>query len=139
MKYSQLLHLVDDEPLFETSLLVKEGGSPYHAQRRLVDWTKGGKVTRLRRGLYTLPKSHRQVEPHPFVVANRLVPNSYISLEMALRYYNLITVYSTPITTSRSSIVICWEASCYFTAFLSQRTRHLRFVMVSDSAKSACT
>ncbi|MEA3441347.1 MAG: hypothetical protein U9R58_13805, partial [Chloroflexota bacterium] len=105
MRYSQLLHIVDDEPLFETSLLAKAESSPYHAQRRLADWTKAGKVTQLRRGLYTLPKSRRLIEPHPFVVANRLVPNSYISLEMALRYYNMIPEHVaaiTSVTTGRS-------------------------------------
>jgi len=104
MRYAQLLNLMGDEPLFETSLMAEQEPSPYHAQRRLVDWTKTGKVVPLRRGLYALPRPLRQVEPHPFVVANRLVPNSYISLEMALRHYNLIPEHVavvTSVTTGR--------------------------------------
>jgi len=104
MRYAQLLNLVGDEPLFETATLAEQEPSPYHAQRRLVDWTKAGKVVPLRRGLYALPKPLRAVEPHPFVVANRLVPNSYISLEMALRHYNLIPEHVavvTSVTTGR--------------------------------------
>jgi len=98
MRYSQLLHMLGEEPLFETSLLAEKEASSYRAQRRLVDWAKTGKVVPLRRGLYALPKSQRQVDPHPFVVANRLVPSSYISLEMALRYYNLIPEHVAVIT-----------------------------------------
>jgi len=98
MRYSQLLKIVGDEPLFETALLAEQEDSLYRAQRRLADWTKAGKVLPLRRGLYTLPKKHRQIEPHPFVVANRLVPNSYISLEMALRHYNLIPEHVAVVT-----------------------------------------
>jgi len=36
--------------------------------------------------------------PHPFVVANQLVPTSYISLEMVLGYYSLIPEYVAVIT-----------------------------------------
>ena len=98
MRYSQLLHIVGGEPLFETSLLAAREASPYQAQRRLADWTKAGKVVPLRRGLYALPKTQRLFDPHPFQVANRLAANSYVSLEMALRYYNLIPEHVAVIT-----------------------------------------
>jgi len=38
------------------------------------------------------------IPPHPFVVANQLVPASYISLEMVLGYYSLIPEYVAVIT-----------------------------------------
>jgi predicted transcriptional regulator of viral defense system len=109
MKYAQLLNLVGDEPLFETAMMAEQEPSPYHAQRRLVDWTKTGKVVPLRRGLYALPRPLRQVEPHPFVVANRLVPNSYISLEMALRHYNLIPEHVAVVTSVTTGRPGEWE------------------------------
>lgn len=98
MRYSQLLDIVGPEPLFETSLLVAGNVSPYQSQRRLTDWSKAGKVTRLRRGLYVLPKRVRALEPHPYVIANRLVAGSYVSLEMALAYYSLIPEHVAVIT-----------------------------------------
>ena len=104
MRYSQLLQIVQEEPLFETSLLTVGNVSPYQAQRRLADWSKAGKVVPLRRGLYALPKAKRPFEPHPFQVANRLVVGSYVSLEMALRYYSLIPEHVavvTSVTTGR--------------------------------------
>ncbi len=109
MRYTQLLHLVGEEPLFETSMLAAQEPTPYHAQRRLADWTKTGKVIPLRRGLYALPRSRRQVEPHPFVVANRLVPNSYVSLEMALRHYNLIPEHVAVVTSVTTGRPGAWE------------------------------
>lgn len=98
MRYSQLLDIVGPEPLFETSLLVAGNVSPYQSQRRLTDWSKAGKVTKLRRGLYVLPKRVRALEPHPYVIANRLVAGSYVSLEMALAYYSLIPEHVAVIT-----------------------------------------
>lgn len=98
MRYSQLLNIVGDEPLFESPLLTAGAVSPQHVHRRLTDWSNAGKVTPLRRGLYVLPKALRTAEPHPFVVANKLVAGSYVSLEMALRYYSLIPEHVTVIT-----------------------------------------
>ena len=109
MRYAQLLQLLGPEPLFETAWLAEHEGSSYRVQRRLVDWAKTGKVTPLRRGLYVLPRPQRQTEPHPFVVANRLVPHSYISLEMALRHYNLIPEHVAVVTSVTTGRPREWE------------------------------
>jgi len=104
MRYSEFLQIVGDNPLFETSLLAAGNVSSYQAQRRLTDWSKAGKVIALRRGFYALPKDKRQIEPHPFQVANQLVAGSYVSLEMALGYYSMIPEHVaivTSITTGR--------------------------------------
>lgn len=53
----------------------------------------------LRRGLYALAPPYRKLEPHPFVVANRLVPGSYVSCQSALAHFGLIPE-STPAVTS---------------------------------------
>ncbi|MEZ4710630.1 MAG: hypothetical protein R3A44_25755 [Caldilineaceae bacterium] len=98
MRYSQLQKIVGQEPVFETTLLAAGNELAYQTQRRLSDWSKAGKVTPLRRGLYVLPKAVRTTEPHPFVIANRLVAGSYVSLEMALGYYSLIPEHVAVIT-----------------------------------------
>ena len=98
MRYAHLLKIIGEEPVFETPLLMVGTVSPYQAQRRLTDWSKSGKVKRLRRGLYVLPKAARVVEPHPFIIANKLVAGSYISLEMALSHYSLIPEHVAVIT-----------------------------------------
>jgi predicted transcriptional regulator of viral defense system len=100
MRWQQLQHIIQDEPLFETSLLLTADVSHHQAQRQLSDWAKAQKVIQLRRGIYTLPNQN----PHPFVVANRLVSGSYVSLQMALAYYHLIPEHVavvTSVTTQR--------------------------------------
>ena len=51
---------------------------------------KAGELHRLRRGLYLLAKPYRAYECHPYAVAQRLAPGSYISAETALSYHGWI-------------------------------------------------
>jgi hypothetical protein len=100
MRRHNLQSIPDDQPLFETSLLMTGDTTPQQAQRRVSDWTRAGKIVRLRRGIYTLLHHN----PHPFVVANHLVPDSCVSLQMALAYYHLIPEHVavvTSVTTGR--------------------------------------
>jgi predicted transcriptional regulator of viral defense system len=98
MHYSHLLETLGNEVLFSTSLLVVGNNTQYQVQRRLSDWSKAKKIVKLRRGLYVLPKTKRSFEPHPYLIANRLVTGSYVSLETALRHYNLIPEHVAVIT-----------------------------------------
>ena len=100
MRWRQLQQIVQDQPLFETSLLLTGDLTRHQAQRQLSDWAKAKKVIQLRRGIYTLPHKN----PHPFIVANHLVPGSYVSLQMALAHYHLIPEHVavvTSVTTQR--------------------------------------
>lgn len=94
MRWPQLDHIVSDQPLFESSLLLAGDLTPHQVQRQLSDWTRAEKVIQLRRGLYALPDRN----PHPFTVANHLVPGSYVSLQMALSYYHLIPEHVAAVT-----------------------------------------
>jgi hypothetical protein len=49
--------------------------------------------------LYALAPPYRKTEPHPFVVANRLVRGSYVSLHSALAHHGLIPEH-VPVVTS---------------------------------------
>ncbi len=100
MRWKELQHIIQDQPLFETSLLLTGNVTRHNAQRQLSDWTAVQKIIQLRRGVYALPDK----SPHPFIVANRLVMGSYVSLQMALSYYHLIPEHVavvTSITTQR--------------------------------------
>jgi len=100
MRWRQLQHIVQDQSLFESSLLLTGDVTRHQAQRQLSDWTSAKKVIQLRRGLYALPHQN----PHPFIVANHLVAGSYVSLQMALAYYHLIPEHVaivTSVTTQR--------------------------------------
>ena len=104
MEFEELLHIVGQEPVFPTGLLLAGDVNPDHIRRQLVRWTASGKVYQLRRGLYALAPPYQQVKPHPFLVANHLVRPSYVSLQSALAYYGLIPEYvptTTSVTTDR--------------------------------------
>jgi len=99
MKFKELLSIVEDEPIFATSLLLSGNVDPVDVRRQLSRWAANGRVNRLRRGLYALAAPYRKVKAHPFVVANRMVRPSYVSLQSALGFFGLIPE-SVPVTTS---------------------------------------
>lgn len=99
MKFKELLEFVQEEPVFETSVLLSGRVDPTDIRRQLSRWTSNGRLYRLRRGLYALAPPFQKARPHPFVIANRLVRASYVSLQAALGYHGLIPE-AVPITTS---------------------------------------
>jgi len=99
MKFARLLEIVGDEPVFETELLLAGEANPAAIRRQLSLWTKAGRLYQLRRGLYALAAPYQKVKPHPFLIANRMVTPSYVGLQSALAYYDLIPEYA-PVTTS---------------------------------------
>ena len=99
MEFRELIEIVGDEPVFETGLLLAGNVDPADVRRQLSRWTKAGRLYQLRRGLYALAPPFQKVKPHPFLVANRMVRASYVSLQSTLAYYGLIPEY-VPVVTS---------------------------------------
>jgi hypothetical protein len=94
MKFAELLALVGDQPLFETGLLLAGEVDPNDVRRQLSRWMRSGRIRQLRRGLYMLAPPYQNVVPHPFLVANALVPGSYVSAQSALAFYGFIPEYA---------------------------------------------
>ncbi len=91
MKYEELLNTFADRPFFETAdLLTMFPEKEAQVLPRLSRWVAAGKLVRLRRGKYVLPTQFRTRVPHPFHISNFLYSPSYISLQTALEYYQLI-------------------------------------------------
>jgi predicted transcriptional regulator of viral defense system len=103
MNFQRLVEIVGDEPVFETGLLLAGDMDPADVRRQLSRWTKAGRIYQLRRGLYALAPPFQKVKPHPFLVANRLVRGSYVSLQSALAHYGLIPE-AAPVTTSVTTV-----------------------------------
>jgi len=104
MKFAALLAAVGDEPVFETGFLLAGDVDSADLRRQLSRWVRSGQLVQLRRGLYALAPPYRKTEPHPFLVANRLVRGSYVSLQSALAHHGLIPEHVpviTSITTGR--------------------------------------
>jgi predicted transcriptional regulator of viral defense system len=107
MKWDDLLAKVGREPVFRASLLEVGSVSGPELRVQLSRWVRSGRLAQLRRGVYALAPPHRQVDPHPFLVAQCLRKNAYVSLQSALAYHGLIpenvpTV--TCVTTGRSEV-----------------------------------
>ena len=99
VKFASLLATVGDEPVFETGFLLAGDVDPADLRRQLSRWVTSGKLVPLRRGLYALAPPYRKTEAHPFLVANRLVRGSYVSLQSALAHHGLIPEH-VPVVTS---------------------------------------
>ena len=99
MDFTDLLDTIRAEPLFDTGLLLCGDANPADIRRQLSRWKRTGKIYQLRRGLYCLAPPYQKAHPHPFLVANRLLPASYVSLHSALAYYGMIPEH-VPVTTS---------------------------------------
>ncbi len=114
MKFERLLALVGDQPLFETGLLLSGDVDPADVRRQLSRWVGSGRIRQLRRGLYTLAPPYQNIVPHPFLIANSLVPGSYVSAQSVLAFYGFIPEYTPQtlsVTTLRTSR---WEGGFHF-------------------------
>lgn len=99
MQFASLLEAVGDQPVFETGFLLAGDVDAAGVRRQLSRWVASGHLVQLRRGLYALAPPYRKTEPHPFLVANRLVRGSYVSLQSALAHHGLIPEH-VPVITS---------------------------------------
>ena len=102
MKFEKLQKLTSNLTYFDLSFLVQMSREKRsHLLVQLGRWLKKGKVTPLRRGLYTLGENHcKSFNPAEFAFA--IYEPSYLSLEWALSFYGLIpekTVLWTSVTT----------------------------------------
>lgn len=108
MKFEKLLKLLNGEYIFSSSILLVGNISPDNIHKQLTRWTETGKLVQLRRSLYAVAQPYREIEPHPFLIANKIKKVSYISLQSALAHYELIPEYVpviTSVTTGRGEII----------------------------------
>jgi predicted transcriptional regulator of viral defense system len=104
MYFQKVSSYLRNLPLFESEYLFAGAENPQQVQRQLADWVRAGKVIQLRRGLYSLAQPHQSKHPHSYVIANRMVKASYVSLHTVLSHYDLIPEHVavvTSITTGR--------------------------------------
>ncbi len=106
MKYLDLLNY------YEKNLIIKPQdvyflGNEKTIRSQLSRWAKSGKLVELRKGYYLLPKKLKQFPPL-FYIANMIYIPSYISIQSALSFYNLIpeAVYSITSITTRTTYEI---------------------------------
>ena len=102
MKWRELLSSLGHEPVFSASLLQAGAVGRKELSVQLSRWVRSGRLVQLRRGVYMIARPYRKIEPHPFLLANSLRRNSYVSLQSALAFHGLIPEY-VPVCTSVST------------------------------------
>jgi len=108
MKWSYLLNLIGNEPIFNSSALMTGSVNSIDIRRQLSRWSCTGRLIQIRKGLYMLADTYRKKTPHPFLVANMIKRASYVSLQSAMAYYGLIpeyVPYVTSVTTGRPETI----------------------------------
>ncbi len=87
MQFSKLKTLLKDFLVFSTRDIEKIDPK-FHSQR-LSEWQEKGYIKKLTKEYYIFSDLEIN-EPALFLIANKIYSPSYVSLEMALSYYNLI-------------------------------------------------
>lgn len=109
MKFEELQRIVGKEPVFETSLLLAGSVNPATVRSQFSRFVASGRLIQLRRGLYAFAPPFEKVRPHPFLIANRMVRASYVSLQSALWFYGLIPEYVQIVTSVTTLRTGHWE------------------------------
>ena len=90
MKFSKFKQLVQNYPLFRSSLFQHLTEEVPTLRRQVSEWCAKGYLIQLKRGVYTLKDEDRSVHFSRFFLSNQLYAPSYVSLESALGFYNMI-------------------------------------------------
>jgi len=105
MNWTEFLKTIGKLPVIHTENLLAGVSDPAGIEVQISRWNKAEKIIQLKRGIYLLAEPYRKVEVYDPYIAAILKKPSYISMEKALEYHNLIpeavTVY-TSITTKRN-------------------------------------
>ncbi len=102
MKYLELKQKLSEHIIFSLADIAKLDPNFYNS--RLYEWKKKGYIKKIAKGLYIFSDTGID-ENTLFYIANKLYHPSYVSLEMALSYYDLLpeTVFSiTSVSTRRT-------------------------------------
>jgi len=102
MNYLLFKKALEQFPVFSVQDIRKQFND--FDNRRLVEWQEKGYIIKLRRGYYSFEEVEKG-EAFRYYSANKLYSPSYISMESALSYYNLIPegVFTTVSLTTRNT------------------------------------
>jgi predicted transcriptional regulator of viral defense system len=109
MKFEELLTLLNGETIFSSAILLAGSVSKNVIRKQLTRWVSRGKLIQIRRGFYLIAQPYRDMQPHPFLIANMIKMASYVSLQSALGHYGIIPEYVpviTSVTTGRTEEII---------------------------------
>lgn len=107
MKFNEFVKIYKDTPLIDASTFALYSKDSRHLRRQVREWVEKEYLLPLKKGLYLFSPVYRKIELSPLFIANFLFSPSYLSMEYALGFYDLIpervTVF-TSATTKKTSI-----------------------------------
>lgn len=106
MVYQEFKNQVQDRPLINSRDILWQNEEKQATLNQLNRWQKRKLLVPLKRGVYLLNPTDRKIQPSHEFLANQLYGPSYVSLEYALNYYDLIpeAVYTmTSVTTKKTA------------------------------------
>ena len=107
MEFESFLNKVSKLAVIEVEALCSGKAQAGSLGVQLCRWCQAGKLIQLKRGLYVLSETYRKIDIYGPAVAAVLHRPSYLSLEKALEFHNLIpeqVVAYTSVTSDRPAI-----------------------------------
>lgn len=91
MKWQEFLQHVSALPVIQTSQFLDGRERLRDIRCQFSRWAAAGKLVSQAKGVYTLAPLYRKVDPHPFLVANVIKRDSYVSLLSAMAHHGMFT------------------------------------------------
>ena len=107
MKFNEFVKIYQEAPLIDSSTFSLYNEKPQNLRRQVREWVKKDYLIPLKRGLYIFGSQWRKIQPSVLFMANFLVLPSYVSLEQALGFYEIIpekVTVITSVTTKKTKI-----------------------------------
>lgn len=107
MKFNEFVKIYQKAPLIDSSTFSLYNEKPQSLRRQVREWVKKDYLIPLKRGLYIFSSQWRKIQPSVLFMANFLVLPSYVSLEQALGFYEIIpekVTVITSVTTKKTKI-----------------------------------
>lgn len=105
MKFEEFLHNFGENAVIDSASFVLLNERLPDVRRQVSGWVKKGCLLQLKKGVYVFSDTYRKITLSRRFIANYFVLPSYLSLEYALGYYDIIpekvTVYSS-LTTKKT-------------------------------------
>jgi len=98
MKFEEFLKIYNQVSVIDSSTFDLYSENPHNLRSQVREWVKKGHLIPLKRGIYIFNKNYRKMNPPYLFITNFLITPSYLSLEFAFGFYDLIpekvTVYT---------------------------------------------
>ena len=107
MKFNEFVKIYQGAPLIDSSTFSLYNEKPQNLRRQVREWVKKDYLIPLKKGLYIFSSQWRKMQPSVLFMANFLVLPSYVSLEQALGFYEIIpekVTVITSVTTKKTKI-----------------------------------